>query len=294
MNLQRLGDTLKLLRESRSMSYRRVAIDAGVSPAYYAAIEKAEGIHNRETPTRPKPEKIRSIAAVFGVDPSELLELAGYSPDAAAGADTTSLALTRRLKEAAEVVRQFDQRDSVLRAQAAVRIEDFVMGIEAMAQGTYRCEGVEDREMRVRAAQSCTAQVFSVNIDDGEFWDSSDIVAYLEAIRALVERVPDAVVSEFFVADPDDEWAEVAIKRYLAALGPHPANVSIYRIPKDRLPGLALSFTVFDDRLLREAMPGTKPVFTDDSGRLADYLRQFNDLILNAERSGIEAVASAS
>ena len=67
---QALATRLRALREARGLLQREVARAAGVTQAYVSHLERGR--------VGASPATLRRLAAVLGVDPDELLRLAGY------------------------------------------------------------------------------------------------------------------------------------------------------------------------------------------------------------------------
>ena len=71
------GETIREMREARTMGLRTAANHLGISPAYLSRIERG-----RERP--PKPELVKRIATLLGGDPDLLFRLADSTdPDLA-------------------------------------------------------------------------------------------------------------------------------------------------------------------------------------------------------------------
>jgi transcriptional regulator with XRE-family HTH domain len=71
MTNRKIGELIKKAREEKGLSQRQVAIKAGVSHSYLAAVER--GVEHR-----PSPDWLKKVAKALDLNYENLLELAGY------------------------------------------------------------------------------------------------------------------------------------------------------------------------------------------------------------------------
>lgn len=92
-NQETFGQTIQRLRREHDLTQRELATELGIDFTYLSKLENDRG-------ERPSEKVVRQLASRFGVDPEELLALAGRLPDQLgerAKDDLTFARLLRRL-----------------------------------------------------------------------------------------------------------------------------------------------------------------------------------------------------
>ena len=79
IDIEEFGQYLRRLRESRGLSLRQAAAQAGMSSAYLSQVEGGKrGKRKKGDPFAPHPQILKKLADIYHVEPMGLLERAGY------------------------------------------------------------------------------------------------------------------------------------------------------------------------------------------------------------------------
>lgn len=69
-----------MFRESRFKSHSQLADESGLTRSAVSSLMSAKPQTATNKPSQPRPETVIKLAKSFGIDPDDLLQLAGYAP----------------------------------------------------------------------------------------------------------------------------------------------------------------------------------------------------------------------
>lgn len=287
--LAELGTLIEQTRLRAGRSARAVADAAGLSPAYLRAIERGRNPKTKKA-SRPSPEALVGVARALSLEPEELLGLAGYDPAIAQGLLTASGTPARGgiddyLRQIQEAVKKFNRLSPFMHDRALARLADFSADFRAIAGGTLRVTPEEEPHLTRLAVKKCEDHLRAVSYQDEPWWQGPPGDSYLELHEELKQN--DVRMTRIFLVREEaleslrptfERHVELGIETYV--LMPDQVNEYYWR-----------DFVVYDDVLLRTAAV-TDPTtdrktaeFTDDPGRIAQALGDFNALKDIAETS---------
>jgi len=271
------------------MSQRETAEAAGISPTYVRTLEAGSN-PNTKRPSRPSPTKLRAIGGALNVDPSVLLELAGYELEPVNNATIEAPALNsvegdlRRIRDAAK---KLYHRSPFIFTQTVESIRKFTTEFLAMADGTFRCTAEEEPFLTRMAYRQAKSTVRAVSYQDEKWWNSSRGQEYLDLQEEMHNRRIE-IIRIFLVPEAQQPFLRETFERHVA-LGIPTYVMSPQDVGNDLL---CRDFVIFDENLLRTGELADaqlkKAEFTDNPAAIAQAVGDFRVLQRIAENTPTE------
>lgn len=278
--LIQLGKFLEGARKDAGLSAREAADAAGVSPAYFRAIERGSNPKTLK-PSRPSADNVVAIARTLGLDPGDVLARAGYDASLASGLLTAGPArggvddLIRQIQEAA---RGLNRRSPFMAERAREQLKQLTADFRLTSEGTLRCQPEDEPHLTRLAVQQCESHLRAVSYEDESWWSSGAGDRYLDLHEDLNSRHVE--MTRIFIIDHDTaKKLRTTLERHVAL------QIDTYVLSPDEVgERYHRDFVIYDDGLLREAdstdlsTDRKEAVFTDDPWRISKALLDFNEL----------------